>query len=247
MGREESEIITTADESNPEDTNAVVQPAPKKSGWGRELVETLLLTLIIFFGVRAVVQSFRVEGESMLPNLKPNELLLVNKAVYWHTDDDSPLRVIATDTSGGPQDRYIFHPPQRGDVIVFHAPPDTTKDYIKRVIGVPGDTVEIREGKVLVNGKELDESYLEGVFTEDNSFDLDARPPTWKVPPGKLFVLGDNRGGSSDSRQWGFVPYDFVVGKAMLAYWPVSEWGGVPGGALIIWWPWPLLSGILRA
>jgi signal peptidase I len=198
--------------------------APRRKRWARELIETILLTVIIFLGVRSIVQSFRVDGESMEPSLETNQLLIVNKALFWRTDHDAPLAFLARGPAAGNGDDYVFSGPQRGDVIVFRAPTDPGKDYIKRVIGVPGDRVAIRDGRVYVNGKVLNEPYIGGVRTE--SWDFSSEPVV--VEPGTLFVLGDNRMHSSDSRDWGLLPVENVVGKALFSYWPVDEWGGVP-------------------
>ncbi|ACZ41835.1 signal peptidase I [Thermobaculum terrenum ATCC BAA-798] len=202
----------------------------KKRSFARELLETLILTIVIFVGVRAVVQSFRVEGESMYPTLLNNELVLVNKALYWHVDKDSLLARLALGPETGTGDVYLFRAPQRGDVIVFHATnaqPGT--DYIKRIIGIPGDTVTIVDGAVWVNGRKLTEPYVHGVTTEAMPFSQN----TWKVPAGKFFVLGDNRYHSSDSRSWGYVSLNDIIGKAFFSYWPVSRIGPIPGGLKI--------------
>lgn len=192
-------------------------------------METLLLTVLIFFAVRGVVQSYRVDGESMMPSLRSDELLLVNKAVYWKVDEDAPLAGLARGGSDGTGERYLFHPPERGEVIVFEAPEDLGRDYIKRVIGVPGDLVEIRDQAVFVNGKRLNEPYIGQTPTDA----FISSKTEWPVPPGRLFVLGDNRSGSSDSRTWGLVEMRKVVGKATVTYWPVSEVGGIPGTILL--------------
>lgn len=115
-----------------------------------------------------------------------------------------------------------FSKPQRGDVIVFKSPPDPEKDYIKRVIGIPGDTVMIRDGNVYLNGKRLNESkYLApSVKTYGGSFLRESEPVT--VPADSYFVMGDNRSGSSDSREWGFVPLKSVIGQSFLVYWPFN-------------------------
>ncbi|MDP9380328.1 MAG: signal peptidase I [Chloroflexota bacterium] len=215
-----------------------VETRRKQRSRARELIETLVLTALIFFAVRGVVQSFRVEGESMLPSLQSEELLMVNKAVYWHTDEDSPLAFLAQTDFGG-SERFVLHPPQHGDVIVFHAPRDPGKDYIKRVIGVPGDFIEIREGRVWRNGQQLHEPYLDAANRAESGYP--GQREQWTVPTDNLFVLGDNRLGSSDSRTWGFVPYDNVVGKAVFTYWPVGELGAVPGSLLP-----PLLGRLAR-
>lgn len=244
LGQEEVDPVGMAAPEQADATAAAEDEEPKKSGWARELVETLLLTAIIFFGVRAVVQSFRVDGLSMWPSLHTDQLLLVNKAVYWRAHDDSLLDSIAVGPETGTGEQYFFHAPTRGEVIVFEAPRDPGRDYIKRVIGMPGDVVEIKAGKVYLNGKPLQEPYIKNAITEANGFRQDNR---WKVPPGNLYVLGDNRPGSSDSRDWGFVPIDNVVGKAIFAYWPISDWGGIPHAAVILWRPWLARLGTVGA
>ena len=218
---------TAADSESAPAAHPAPSTKPRRHSWGRELVETLLLTVLIFFAVRGVVQSYRVDGESMMPSLRSDELLLVNKAVYWKVNEDSPIAGLARGGSDGNGERYLFHPPERGEVIVFEPPEDLGRDYIKRVIGVPGDLVEIRDQAVFVNGKRLSEPYIGQSPTE--AFDKDV----WPVPLGNLFVLGDNRSGSSDSRAWGLVETRKVVGKATVTYWPVSEVGGIPGAILL--------------
>jgi signal peptidase I len=113
---------------------------------------------------------------------------------------------------------YLFQAPERGDVIVFHYPKDTTQDYIKRIIGLPGDTVRTDQTHVWVDGVLLNEPYISMPVNPDVTTN------TWKIPSGDYFVLGDNRPVSDDSRYWGFVPKDLIVGKAMFVYWPVSNW-----------------------
>lgn len=164
----------------------------KKSHLAREIVETIVLTILIFLVIRFVVQSYHVEGSSMEPGLLNDEYVLVNKIAY------------------------LFHPPERGDVIVFHYPLDTTKDFIKRVIGLPGDTITVDATNIWVNGVQLKEPYI--------SMKANPQGNTWKVPPNQYFVLGDNRSVSDDSRYWGFVPRDYIVGKAVLVYWPIGKW-----------------------
>jgi len=188
----------------------------------RDILETLLLTLLIFLLVRAVVQNFRVEGRSMEPTLHSGEYLLINKAVYWYFDPNILSSVLAGESENvAPKQRvYVFGPPQRGDVVVFRYPRDPERDFIKRIIAVPGDTVEIRDGRVYVNDELLVEEYTNG--PANYSY------PRETVPPNEYFVLGDNRNNSSDSHIWGLVPAENIVGKAWLSYWPPSQWGILP-------------------
>ena len=166
----------------------------------REVVETIVLTLLIFLVVRLVVQNFRVDGFSMLPTVKNGDLVLVNKF------------------------DYMFESPQRGDIIVFHFPLNPSEDFIKRVIGVPGDTVRIKGGVgVFVDGHLLKESYIpksyQVALPSESGYNMAAE----KVPPNEYFVLGDNRNNSYDSHAWGFVPRRNIIGKALVAYWPLNN------------------------
>ena len=165
----------------------------------REVIETVVLTLVIFFLIQTVVRNFRVVGTSMEPNLHTGQYLIVDKV------------------------SYRLAPPQRGDVIVFEPPVSAEGDYVKRVIGLPGELVEIRNGQVLVNNQLVNEPY----WVRPGSYSMDAR----RVGPDELFVLGDNRNLSSDSHSWGMLPMDKVVGKALVSYWPPSLWGVIPRDA----------------
>jgi signal peptidase I len=133
-----------------------------------------------------------VDGTSMQPSLNNNQYVLVNKLAY------------------------LFHAPERGDVIVFHWPVDTNKDLIKRVIGVPGDVIVIDNKTVRVNGVLLNEPYISAPANPAGN--------TWVVPPNDYFVMGDNRQVSDDSRDWGFVPKSYIIGKAVFVYWPLNSW-----------------------
>ena len=180
-----------------------------------ELIQTVALTLLIFLAMRAVIQNFKVEGTSMEPTLRSNEFLIVNKATYTRVDGTPIERVISSREPGAPV--FLFGEPSRGDIVVFRFPAQPDKDFIKRIIGVPGDTIEIRNGRVILNGTPQDEPYI----SREPSYDT----PRTVVPPGNYFVLGDNRPNSSDSHVWGFVPADNLIGKAWFAYWPPSDWG----------------------
>jgi signal peptidase I len=171
-----------------------------------EIVETLVLTLIIFFLIQTfVAQPYRVEQGSMEHTLEPDQYVLVDKLTP---------RV---------------EPYQHGDVVVFAPPPGFQRaggaPFIKRVIGVGGDTVEVKDGQVLVNGKELAEPYLFADAPGDPPEPTVATRESWTVPDGQLFVLGDHRAVSEDSRTFGTVPIASVVGRAWLRYWPISAFG----------------------
>lgn len=161
----------------------------------REIAETIALTLLIFLAVRFAVQSFRVDGQSMEPGLYTNEYVLVDKVAY------------------------LFSQPQRGDVIVFHYPLDTSKDFIKRVIGLPGDTIHTTSTEVIVDGQVLHEPYISQPFNFGSS--------TWTLGPGQYFVMGDNRDNSLDSRTWGPLNKSYIIGKAVVVYWPITAWESI--------------------
>jgi signal peptidase I len=163
----------------------------------REIVETVVLTLLMFLIIRFAIQNFNVDGTSMEPNLHNGELILVDK---W---------------------TYLFRPPARGDVIVFVAPPHPNMDYVKRVIGVPGDIITVRNTVVIVDGITLNETYVDP-RNQGNLF-ANKTITNQVVPPGDYFVLGDNRAVSSDSRDWGFVPRANIIGRAAFVYWPLGQ------------------------
>lgn len=166
----------------------------------RETLETVVLAVLIFLVIRSLVQNYRIEGQSMEPNFHHGQYLLVNKLAYRLGE-------------------Y-----KRGDVIVFHYPNNPAQDYIKRVIGLPGDTVEFRDGNLFVNGVTVDEPY--------DQVPIARNIPAQTVAPGFLYVLGDNRPASSDTRTWGQLSQEFVIGKAWLAIWPVEIAGLVEHPAI---------------
>jgi len=163
----------------------------------REIIETVVLTILMFLVIRLAVQNFNIEGQSMEPSLHDKELILVDK---WS---------------------YLFHPPTRGDVIVFVAPPEPSQDYIKRIVALPGDTITIRDTTVIVDGVTLNETYVDP--KRQGNLYAYKTISNMIVPPDDYFVLGDNRIGSSDSRNWGFVPRANIIGRAALVYWPLGQ------------------------
>jgi signal peptidase I len=164
----------------------------------REILITLVLALVIFLVARETIQTYEVFMTSMEPNFHEGQRVVVNKASYWHWVGE----------------------PERGDVIIFKAPNGSNEDFIKRVIGLPGDTVEIKNGAVYVNGVKLDEPYVMN--------DPDYTMAKEKIPAGKYFVLGDNRNHSNDSHNDWLVDRKDVHGKAWLSTWPPNAWGTVP-------------------
>jgi signal peptidase I len=155
-----------------------------------EILQMLAMALVLYFIIDSVVARVRVFNISMEPTLTQGEILMVNKL------------------------HYNFVDMQYGDIITFHFPLDPERDYVKRLIGLPGDEVVIEKGKVFVNGLELYEPYISMAPDYEG---------TWSVPQENLFVLGDNRNPSADSHVWGFVPLDHVIGKAFLVYWPIPQ------------------------
>jgi signal peptidase I len=162
--------------------------------WLRDILLAFFFAVLI---VIFVVQPVKVEGTSMQPRLVDQERIFVNRFIYR------------------------FSEIQRGDVVVFWYPRDRSKSFIKRVLGVPGDEVEIRRGSVYVNEKKIEEPYLDPQFRDQDS--LGRRI----VPSDRYFVLGDHRSSSNDSRNWGFVPRELIYGKAVFCYWPISRAGRV--------------------
>lgn len=159
----------------------------------REIIETIVLAAVIFFAMRFVLQSYFVQDVGMQPNINVGSDVLVNKTAY------------------------LFHAPQRGDVIVFHYPFNTSKNLIRRIIGVPGDTIKTDDTHIWVNNVLLNEPYV--------SKSANPQANQWKVPVNSYFVLSDNRPDSDDSRTWGIVPKNFIIGKAVMIYWPTKTWG----------------------
>jgi signal peptidase I len=162
----------------------------------REVLITIVLALIIFLVAQATIQTFIVVMSSMEPSFYDGQRLVVNKAVY------------------------IFGEPERGDVVIFRAPNGQKDDFIKRVIAIPGDNVEVKNRAVYINGVKLDEPYIKS-------------PPSYtltemEVPKNSYFVLGDNRDHSNDSHHGWLVPRQNIIGKAWLTTWPPTDWGVVP-------------------
>ena len=177
------------------ETQAEVQEfklAFELKSWLRDILFAFALAIFI---VVFVVQPVKVEGTSMQPRLSDQDRIFVNRFIYRFADIG------------------------RGDVVVFWYPKDRSKSFIKRVLGIPGDEVEIRYGTVFVNGVKVPEPYLKSDFRDHRSF------PKEVVPPGQYFVLGDHRNSSNDSRSWGFVDRRLIYGKAIFSYWPVSRVG----------------------
>lgn len=169
-----------------------------------DFLETIVVSLAIFALVYIFLfQPHQVDGHSMEPNFHNGEYILTDKV------------------------SYRFHEPRRGDVVVFHSPQDERVDFIKRVIGLPGDTVAVKDGYAYVNGVKLPETFINDPGQVLPGAFLAADTPV-TVPDGEFFVMGDNRLHSSDSREWGFVTRAEIVGRAFFRYWPIPDIGLVP-------------------
>ena len=162
--------------------------------WTRDLALSVVIAVIV---ILFIYQPVKVEGTSMMPSLVDQERIFINKFVY----------------------RFGLGEIERGDTVVFRFPGDPSKSYIKRVVGLPGDLVEIREGEVRVNGGPLAEDYVPDEYRDSQT------RPALRIPPGCYYVLGDHRSSSNDSRNWGPVPGDQIYGKAVFVYWPIDKAG----------------------
>jgi len=184
----------------------------------REYLEAALWALVLTAVLRAfVIQAFRIPSESMRDTLLVGDFLFVNKFEYGPKIPFTHVRLPG------------LHPPRRGDVIVFQFPQDPSKDFIKRCVATGGETVEIKEKQVYVNGRRLEEPYVR--HTDPNirpaGFDFRDNFGPFTVPKGEMFMMGDNRDNSNDSRYWGTLPMDLVKGRAMFLYWswdPDRNW-----------------------
>ena len=183
-------------ETTQSDTQPQPEPIlePQQTDWKRfflDILETLILAVVLYFGINAISARVRVDGFSMRPTLQDGEYILVSKLAYK------------------------LGMPQRGDIVVFVFPVNPAEDLIKRVIGLPGDTISVQGGVLSINGVPKKEPYINAPPAYEG---------TWYVKDGELFVLGDNRNDSRDSHQWGLLPIQNVIGKAVVIYWPPEEW-----------------------
>lgn len=181
----------------PESPHAPVRSAAGIAGfWLRDLLLALIIAIVV---ILFIYQPVKVEGTSMMPTLVDQERIFINKFSY----------------------RFGISGIDRGDMVVFWFPNDTSKSYIKRVIGLPGDTVEVNAGTVVINGRPLPELYVPDEYRDRQSL------PPYKVPPEQYFVMGDHRSSSNDSRSWGSVERRYIYGKAVFIYWPLAKLGPV--------------------
>ena len=201
---------------------------PFRKSTVREYFESIVIAVILALFIRTfVVQAFKIPTGSMENNLLIGDHLLVNKFVF-------------APTLTGVEDTLLpIDPIRRGDILVFKYPEDPERDFIKRVVGLPGETIEMKDKKVYVNGTALDEPYVHFLFPLDpgspegsEGFDLRRSYGPVTVPEGHLFMMGDNRDNSQDSRYWGFLPREYVKGKALFVYFSFGEGGSGLSGLL---------------
>lgn len=185
------------------------QPEPEKKPTSfKDHVIDFFQTLVVFAAIGTAVywlvaQPHKVSGSSMFPNFKNGDYIITDKVSYRFTE------------------------PRRGDIVVFKNPRDETQDFIKRIIGIPGDHVKVSGGKIYLNGNQLTEPYLaDTIFTNPGSFLQEDQEIT--VEPGHYITIGDNRPASSDSREWGFITRGEIIGKVFFRYWPATEIGIYP-------------------
>ncbi|MEM7798289.1 MAG: signal peptidase I [Chloroflexota bacterium] len=186
---------SSLEEGYPQSWTESVDESPPASTFAKEIIETLLFTFFVIWFVKTASQNFRIEGASMEPTLQEGQYLIINKLAYFLDE------------------------PERGDIIVLHFPNDRSRDFIKRIIALPGDTIDINNGEVRVNGALIQEPYIK---------DPPGNNQSWVVPEDSFFVMGDNRRNSSDSRTWSYLPEEDIIGKAWVVYWPPQEWQLVP-------------------
>jgi signal peptidase I len=200
------------------------QPVAFQKSTVREYFESIVVAVILALFIRTfVVQAFKIPTGSMEPNLLVGDHLLVNKFVFAPTASAAERAVLP------------IRDVRRGDIVVFKYPEEPDRDFIKRIIGLPGETIEVKGRQVLVDGRALDEPYAHFLLPHDGSegatFDVREHYGPVTVPDGHLFAMGDNRDNSQDSRYWGFLPMHYVKGRALMIYWswdvPEGEGGGL--------------------
>ncbi len=190
-------------------TEIFPDPSPLPVGEGNwrqmliDIIQTLVISLVLFAAINFISARIRVESVSMKETLLPGDFVLVNRLAYH-------ILKIETGEIG------------RGDVIVFQPPFEAQEPYVKRVIGLPSEVVSIKNGNVYVDDIPVQEPYIKADFSTQGS---------WEIPEGEIFVMGDNRNNSSDSRSWGTVPIENIIGKALFVYWPMDQWGALTSSA----------------
>lgn len=181
----------------------------------REITEAVLIALVVLVVLQTTVRNFKVEGSSMVPTLQGGQYLVVDQASFFKFDRERLSRAVPFWKASEAEPQFAFDPPNRGEIIVFNYPLDPSKDFVKRVVGLPGETVEMRDGTVYVDGNALYEPYLQRKDTSDTLPRL--------LGEKEYYVIGDNRRNSNDSRSWGPVPEENIVGRVWLVYWPWDD------------------------
>lgn len=211
-----SEFEPTSQPTTPPAQEAPVSTAASIGRGLWELVQILVLALLMVMVIRNFIHNYRIDGISMEPNFHDGQFLIVNRFAYCpgvHLEIPVINKSLFDKT-------WCVRAPDRGDVVIFRYPRDPSRDFIKRVIGLPDETVEVIGGQVYVNGQLMPEPF------GPNPGSYNAAPLT--VGPDEVYVMGDNRNNSSDSHLWGPLKLDHIIGKALVSYWPPSEWAVVP-------------------
>jgi signal peptidase I len=211
-----SEYEPTSQPTTPPAEEAPVSAAASIGRGIWELVQILVLALLMVMVIRNFIHNYRIDGISMEPNFHDGQFLIVNRFAYCpgiHLEIPVVNQSLFDKT-------WCVRTPSRGDVVIFEYPRDPSRDFIKRVIGLPGETVEVIAGQVYVNGQLMPEPF------GPNPGSYNAAPLT--VGPDEVYVMGDNRNNSSDSHLWGPLRLENIIGKALISYWPPSEWAVVP-------------------
>jgi signal peptidase I len=185
MEEQFEEIIETIEQEEE------VKTGEKIRAFFKEMLETILIALVLILVIEGLSDRVKIEGFSMLPSLHQNDRVIVSKLAYRSNEIE------------------------RGDIVVFDYPNNPEEEYIKRVIGIPGDVISISDGSVVLNGDVLEENYIDDFILGEME--------ELVVPAGTVFVLGDNRNHSSDSRYWGSLPSEYIIGKAIFIYWPFAD------------------------
>ena len=188
-------------------------PTSRRRPIMREVIETVLLAVLIFVCLHVSVQNYQVEGSSMFPTLEQGDCVLANKLVYSRINVEKYQKYLPKFSFLKDDLIFPFHPPEIGEVIVFRYPQDPDRHFVKRVIGTPGDVIQIIKGKVYLNHEAIPEPYV-----DRNEYTTDWGP--YVIAEEQYFVLGDNRPYSNDSRAWGTISFDHIVGRYWFRYWP---------------------------
>ena len=210
-------------ESAPEPTVATANRPKRRHGLLRDMLQMVVVVFIVYFGFRAILLPYQVDGASMTPYLENGERVFVSRTSYAHLDTNDLWNILPWEHRDSDKDVFLFDPPKRGDIVVLHPPYESEEPYIKRVIGLPGETVTFADGSVLIDGVPLVEEYI----AEDITWCSGGPWCEVAVPEDSVYVVGDNRQNSTDSRKFGPVSYDQIIGKAIFSSWPTDTFGAI--------------------